>query len=146
MTHTGIIKEAKTAFISAITAAGNEFPSVFAALQVIREMDNITTIHSRRILVGGKATPEIVGAKVIGWEVDLVIQAVSHFKKWTEAQHEEVCNPIEAFILLSDLAARMTNATFKVQVATPGVIANDFDDDERITEFHVILDCFLTGV
>lgn len=141
-----VIPTARAAFIAALAAPDNGFEDAFTALQVIQEMSNIKKVHSRRILIGGKGTPEVVGSKIVGWEVDLIIQCLSDFNEHSETEHDEMCAPIEDFCLVEDLAARMTTAAFKVQVATPGPVQNDFQDGERITEIHVILDCHLTGV
>ena len=46
----------------------------------------------------------------------------------------------------AEVDVRLTNADFVVQVATPASSDDDFDNDERITEYHVMLECLLTGV
>lgn len=146
-THTNVLKEARQAFCTAF-AADTGFPTYVKQTQVIKAMSNIKTVQSRRVLVGGMASPEIIGASIIGWEADLVIQCVSNFNDISEDQHEEICAAVEAFICnINDLPDLLSNTVFKVQVATPGEgPKSDFQDDERVTEYHLILNCLLTGV
>ena len=141
-----INEKVKAAFAAALAAEDTGFITDFKAIQVIQELEFVDIVNSRRIVLGAKAVPEIAGAAVIGWEVDLTVQCITHFKKWTKAQHDEICGPVEALIFdISGLPARLTNSALKVQVATPDPVQSDYQEEERITEYHVKLDCFLTG-
>ena len=145
MSYKNIKEQAKAAVQTALETSDSGFSSDFKSIQIIRSFSNSLKIDSRRITIGASAIPNIVGAVQIGWMVNVSITAISNFNKWDEDDHESICSPIEALIFSSDLATRLTNASFITQVATPAESSDDFTDDERITEYNVELDCLLTG-
>ena len=147
MSYTNIKKHARQAWVDAMTASDTGFSDDFRSIQIIQEFSHVKKVQSRRILVGASAAPSLVGATQIGWIVELVIQAQSDFFKHDSTTHENILSPIEALIFTSDLATRLTNATFITQVATPlESPPDDFQDNMRITEYRLQLDCLLTGV
>lgn len=145
--HSSILDQAKAAFVSALQAVDTDFSADFKSVQIILEMEYIEQVNSRRIVIGAEAAPEVTANSVTGWEVELIIQVVTHFKKWTRAQHNDVCAPVEALIYdVAGLPAKLTNSSFKTLVVTPAPVKSDFQDEERITEYRVELNCLLTGV
>jgi len=147
MSYTNIKKEAKAAVLSRLNESDTGFTAEFLSDQKIKEFSNIKSVKSKRVLIGASAQPTIVGAVVIGWLVDVVIQVASDFNKVTEVEHEAMCAAVEAFIEDKNNTTELTNSKILVQVATPGVNpADDFVDGERVSEYHLELDCLLRGV
>ena len=145
MNYTNIKKQAKAAVLARLEADAG-YTQAFKDVQKIVEFSNVKKINSKRVLIGASANPNIVGDVVIGWMVDVIIQVASDFNNVSSDEHEEICSNVEAFIEDTANTTELTNASFVVQVSTPGVSPDDdFENGERISEYHLELDCFLTG-
>ena len=147
MSYKNIREQAKAAVKARLNDTDTGFTTVFKNAQKIEEFSNIKKVQSKRVLIGASATPSIVGTTIIGYLVDVVIQVASDFLAVDSDTHESMCSQVEAFIEDTNNPTELSNADFTVQVSTPGINPDDdFQDGERISEYHLELDCFLTGV
>ena len=139
MSYTTIRTAVKDAASTAILAV---LPANLQSVQIVQAFD-YDKLQSRRIEIMANATPQISGATVTGWDVELIINAVTDAAHYTKAQHETLTSYVESFVMYDDITTRMTNSTVVTQVATPGQSTENILEDHRVTTFNLMLQCYL---
>lgn len=142
-------KEAfKAAYVDAFTIDTNKF-------QIVLELENANA-KSQRIEIGASSEPELTGATITGWSVELLVVAVTNMDQFTKTQHEEIAGKIELMVLAADLPARLEAATLPAEYAgktfkcgwfEPGACTPELDveNQERRSEYRVTLNnCFIS--